>query len=263
MIRGTFILITEGNRYFTSTEFNGGMDLNHRGKEILKTYNSKNIKSENDFYKFIDKFNDEHFEYNDEWMYGEVIEDDNSKLFDITSYTHHSGYNYWLNISGEDIEVKASNGTIKIFNGGGAVIWYDEFVKTELNSEPIEIIPCNFRNRLTTLSSKLGWSISFDKKTSSFDKENITFLKYSPAGQDFSFSVSADDFEDLSIEILEYHDSYDVSYEAYIWLDSWGHGVNGAPYDMRDVYDDMQSCKDSIYELYESVNELHESASEL
>ena len=80
----------------------------------------------------------------------------------------------------------------------------------------------------------------------------FVFQKYSPAGQNFYFEA---DMEDNNIQYLldniyEYYSNYDCSEEAYLWLDNTGHGRNGAPYDMKDVYEDMQACKQSILDLY-------------
>lgn len=90
------------------------------------------------------------------------------------------------------------------------------------------------------------------------DDNSFDFGKYSPAGQDFHFTINCyDDWDlsDLAQAILEYYNDFDVSYEAYIWLDHTGHGANGAPYDMKDVYEDMKTCEDYIYELYEIILE--------
>lgn len=81
------------------------------------------------------------------------------------------------------------------------------------------------------------------------------FGRYSPAGQDFGFTIDpGNDIWDLINALYTYHDGYDVSYETFLWLDSNGHGANGAPYDMRDCYEDMETCKGYIYELYSIVD---------
>lgn len=49
---------------------------------------------------------------------------------------------------------------------------------------------------------------------------------------------------------------YDVSYETYLWLDDEGHGSNGAPYDMKDVYEDMEWWKDSLENLANTLESL-------
>ena len=101
-----------------------------------------------------------------------------------------------------------------------------------------------------------GWSV-----TVSGDYINIG--KYSLAGQDFSFDIDVTDFEeedditaaDLFVEAIHAeYDGYDVSYEAYLWLDDEGHGKNGAPYDMRDVYDDMEAVKDMLWDLFHNLH---------
>lgn len=40
-----------------------------------------------------------------------------------------------------------------------------------------------------------------------------------------------------------------IAKETYTCLDHSGHGINGAPYDMRDVYNDMEECQDEIEKL--------------
>ena len=87
----------------------------------------------------------------------------------------------------------------------------------------------------------------------------FSFEKYSPAGQDFYFSVSVPNEEDedtfydnVADAIYTYFEGFDVSYETYIWLDEEGHGKNGAPYDMSDVYKDTESCEKMIDDLWRS-----------
>lgn len=87
-------------------------------------------------------------------------------------------------------------------------------------------------------------------------EDGYTFGKYSSAGQDFSFYVEEQDsLYEFADKIVNYYNNYDPSYEAYLWLDDTGHGKNGAPYEMIDVYNDMVECEGFIYELYEIVLE--------
>lgn len=93
----------------------------------------------------------------------------------------------------------------------------------------------------------LGWSIVKED-------ENAYFLsKFSPAGQDFSISIVGGSLDDLIDSIEEVYENFDVSEEAYLWLDNTGHGKNGAPYDMRDVLEDMVACEQMILDLYNSI----------
>lgn len=87
------------------------------------------------------------------------------------------------------------------------------------------------------------------------DENCVRFQKYSSAGQDFSFSVDTENnlcyFAD---NIFACYQDFDISAEAMLWLGPDGHGRNGAPYDMQDVYKDMEECEAFIYEAYQIVN---------
>ena len=98
---------------------------------------------------------------------------------------------------------------------------------------------------------KAGFSYSKDEDTGEH-----YFGKSSPAGQDFSFMLNDEaDIRDLCQACKKYYDSFDVSYEAYIWLDNTGHGKNGAPYEMKDVYEDMEACEQYIDDVFEILYE--------
>lgn len=110
--------------------------------------------------------------------------------------------------------------------------------------------------KIYEIAEREGWQVD------SYYVENETkvcfsFEKYSPAGQDFYISVSVPNEDDEDIfynnvadAIYEYWEGFDVSYETYIWLDETGHGRNGAPYDMKDLYEDMQACETMVHDLW-------------
>lgn len=83
------------------------------------------------------------------------------------------------------------------------------------------------------------------------EDENVYLISnFSPCGQDCNASIDTEDDADLFIDnIRVYVNDFDVSYETYLWLDNTGHGTNGAPYDMKDVYEDMEWWRDSLEEL--------------
>ncbi|MDE6718028.1 MAG: hypothetical protein K2J70_07540, partial [Muribaculaceae bacterium] len=84
------------------------------------------------------------------------------------------------------------------------------------------------------------------------------FSKYSPAGQDFSFSATLSDADITTLidDIENYYEDYDVDYQTYIWLDSFGHGMNGSPYRLRDVLEDMEATEKMIGELLDNIKKL-------
>lgn len=96
----------------------------------------------------------------------------------------------------------------------------------------------------------LSYADSYDW-TIERDSNGVYLEKFSPAGRDFSFYVqNKDTVEDFLESIKRFYENFDVSYEAYLWLDENGHGKNGAPYDMKDLYNDIECCKENIKELY-------------
>ena len=80
------------------------------------------------------------------------------------------------------------------------------------------------------------------------------FRKNTPSGICFTFAMDiGNNIREFAEMIWQYFESFDVSKEAYKWLDSTGHGKNGAPYEMIDVYNDMMECKFIINDLYHIV----------
>ena len=89
-------------------------------------------------------------------------------------------------------------------------------------------------------------------------ENNYEFYNTSPAGQDFSFAIDFEDVDGLDEiidKIYEAYNDFDCSYETYLWIGEDGHGVNGAPYEMIDVYKDMECCEQMILDLHDALND--------
>lgn len=102
----------------------------------------------------------------------------------------------------------------------------------------------------------MDWTVDVSKEE---ERTFYDFRIFSPAGQDFGFSIDIDNsekykFYSLLEKIYECYTNFDVSEETYLWLDDSGHGKNGAPYDMEDVLADMKWCEKSILELYDAIS---------
>lgn len=93
-----------------------------------------------------------------------------------------------------------------------------------------------------------GWSVEKE------EDRVYRIGRYSPAGQDFTRVIKGESVKELLDNIYQAYEDFDVSYETYLWLDDAGHGVNGAPYDMRDLYNDMESCKNMLLDLYDDLD---------
>ena len=99
----------------------------------------------------------------------------------------------------------------------------------------------------------MGWNVSTNT-----DKPNIVafdFQQYTPYGQDFSFSVEmkGNDTDSLLCEIKNYYEGFDPDYEAYLWIDTDGHGKHGAPNHIKDIVTDMEAAEMMIETLYETL----------
>lgn len=84
------------------------------------------------------------------------------------------------------------------------------------------------------------------------------FSKFTPAGQDFSFSATmkGNSLDTLVADMEEYYECFDVDEETYLWLGNDGHGKNGAPYRMRDVLADMEAAERMMESLIEAVKKI-------
>ena len=106
-------------------------------------------------------------------------------------------------------------------------------------------------DKIIEVAEGLGWTV-----VQEYDK-TCDFGKYSTEGQDFHFCIDiGDNFEDFMCNLRNYINDFDVSFEAYLCLDENGHGCNGAPYEMIDVYKDTEECLHNMEELRDSLDEL-------
>lgn len=111
--------------------------------------------------------------------------------------------------------------------------------------------------KIYQIAESEGWQVDSYYVGEQEAEVTFSFENYSPAGRDLSFEVCVpnDEDEDVIYEnvadaIADYWEGFDVSYETYIWLDETGHGKNGAPHDMKDVYEDTESCEKMIHDLW-------------
>lgn len=104
-----------------------------------------------------------------------------------------------------------------------------------------------FENKLKDTEWKVDTTINESKK-----QVEVSLEIYTPAGRDVCLEFEFKDKttkEQISKTFQEYYESYDVSYETYIWLDNEGHGKNGAPYEMEKVLIDTQWVENELAEL--------------
>lgn len=114
MTRGSFLLITD-DKMLLSIEFNGDMYPEGYGDEALWELRN-NVKNEEDFRKFVEKFNEEHHNYEDiDEFVIELNRDffikDGTMNFNTFNYyeTFFSDYLFIANVSNEDVEIVTRN----------------------------------------------------------------------------------------------------------------------------------------------------------
>lgn len=76
-------------------------------------------------------------------------------------------------------------------------------------------------------------------------EEDIEVAKYSPAGEDFFFTVSKKNFLD---DVITYAESFDADEHAEMWVENM-HTVSGVPQSIRTLIDDADAIKEMLLEL--------------
>lgn len=112
-----------------------------------------------------------------------------------------------------------------------------------------------FLDILHDVVSDLDMTVTIIDQKDSFDYE---FECWTSCGGDFVFDIVLNpEFEpiDFMKELLYFTDGFDPDYETYIWLDSDGHGKNGAPYHIKDLLKDNEERLEILNNLYDTLQE--------
>lgn len=126
----------------------------------------------------------------------------------------------------------------------------EEFEKNKENDSKEDEPKKDWKDLVKEIANGLGWSVDID------DNNNFMFEKDIQFQRNIGFMVTADNIESLYKEVAHYYFNFDVSYETYSWLDEKGHGKNGAPYDMSDVYDYIQMYDRKVKMLRDSLHNI-------
>lgn len=101
---------------------------------------------------------------------------------------------------------------------------------------------------IVDIANDLDWSVYIDK-----DCNEVEFSKYSPTGEDFSFTVPyTDSGDDIIKSVKEYYEDFDPDEHATMWIEARGR-VNGVPNSIRGLIDDAELIKKMLYELYANL----------
>lgn len=101
-------------------------------------------------------------------------------------------------------------------------------------------------NKMIEAAEKLGWSITIDRSDGTWE-----FAQGSPAGEDFSFTVSGDIIE----AVKDYACHFDIDEHIEMWIGARRNGVAGVP-STRELVTDAEAIDKMLQELAIALQEL-------
>ena len=99
-------------------------------------------------------------------------------------------------------------------------------------------------NKQRKICDKLGWVLREDGKY-------VDVFQYSPAGEDFFFTVAKRNFAQ---EVDQYADDFDADEHAEMWVECRT-TVSGVPQSIRTLIDDADAIQEMLYNLARALNE--------
>ena len=83
------------------------------------------------------------------------------------------------------------------------------------------------------LHSSPDWKMKLTRENSTV---TATFTPRFSLNKDYSLEIEdVRNYDDLCEKVRDCYEEYDPDYETYLWKSSDGHGINGAPYHIRDI----------------------------
>ena len=97
-----------------------------------------------------------------------------------------------------------------------------------------------------TIIENEGWVVADEG-------DQYLISKYSPAGEDFGFTIEKGTSEEMSERIIDYVNDFDADEHAKMWIDN--RQTNGVPQSIRDLIDDADAIKEMLLELQDVVRQ--------
>lgn len=105
------------------------------------------------------------------------------------------------------------------------------------------------KKRIIEIAESYGWSVyvfSPEKLCPACKEYEVEFRQCSPAGEDFSFSVYAENLDLVPSKVKEYKDDFDVNEHVKLWAESAGR--NGTP-EIDELVEDAKEIKSMLIQL--------------
>ena len=96
---------------------------------------------------------------------------------------------------------------------------------------------------------RLDWTVHEYKDGS------VDVAKQSPAGEDFSFGVSSENFVE---EVKMYAAYFDVDEHVEMWIEARRNGVRGVPSSIRELVEDAEDIDKMLEELADALAEVED-----
>ena len=106
-------------------------------------------------------------------------------------------------------------------------------------------------SKVADVCEALDWRVSTPKENDSCWE----FEKYSPAGEDFCFSIIAKNLAELKGELQYYYENFDREDHVYELLEAKRNGFRGVP-DLDTLVEDSQAIEDMLEELAMEVTKI-------
>lgn len=267
MTKGQITAILDNEIIFTSTEFNGDMYYEDgHGEEIMRTF--PNVTSLEEYKEYIKWFNETNHNYKEDTLTYELTD-----MSDVTNEEYIFTYEEFLDMR-KDYSKKWFEDYLYIKNLSSKTVQFIDRDGKVYDLEPMKIAVFNFgyyADEIPNNGLKLNEELTRDlyiKLLEEFEDlrdwefsietyangAGIYISQYSPAGEDFGFSVSAGSLEEVINEICEYAENFDADEHAEMWISCRGTG--GVPYSIRDLIDDADAIQNMLDNLAEKVKAL-------
>lgn len=248
MTRGQIVIITNDGLY-TSIEFNGDMYYDFYGKQVIEKL--EEIRSYEEYKKFVEEFNDENFEYDGDLVYKLASTDTEKDIERIKKFltmgkdyfdNWFSNYLYIKNISDEDCEITLDNDDWIITLKPNDICSL-KFGNLDYKWDGNNKLKRRVKDSIVEAIESLGWSVEQDDIY-------FTIEQWSPAGEDICETF---DYEEPIVKQAQnIYDYFNPDEHAVEWF---GQG-RGEPSGLRELLDDADAINHMYYELWLKLLEL-------
>lgn len=109
--------------------------------------------------------------------------------------------------------------------------------------------------RIERVAEENDWRVSHSQYYRNPQDLDVEFEKYTSAGQDFvvSATLRANNPSTLIEDLRNRYVGFDPDEEGSLWIGPDGHGLNGAPYRIKDIVEDMEEAEEMLGDLLSAM----------